>query len=70
MLILRRLDFFFIKGADTNTTGDDGLTAFMIASKCGHLGVVRCLLSKGADVNVKDRWNFIPLLYASAGEIS
>ncbi|KAI5071736.1 hypothetical protein GOP47_0013987 [Adiantum capillus-veneris] len=39
----------------------DGRTALHIAACEGHLDVVRLLVSKGADVNARDRWGSTPL---------
>ena len=41
------------EGANPNTTDDHGVPALMWAANNGHTEVVKFLLEKGADVNVK-----------------
>jgi ankyrin repeat protein len=41
------------EGANPNTTDDHGVPALMWAANNGHTEVVKLLLEKGADVNVK-----------------
>ena len=54
-------------GADLNTgSGTHGATPLMCAAGLGHVNVVRCLLSRGADVNAKDSKGATALLKAAA----
>lgn len=42
------------KGADANTTGEQGATPLMIASARGHLEAAKALIEKRVDLNIKD----------------
>jgi hypothetical protein len=52
-------------GADVNCKDANGKTPLIIASKRGHLDIVKKLLEKGADVNCKDANGKTPLIIAS-----
>ncbi len=45
------------KGANKNMANINGWTPLMLASKYGHLEVVRQLLQSGADKALKDNYN-------------
>ena len=53
-----------------NTTLISGITPLMIASSCGHIEVLECLLQAKADVNSKDEDGYTPLAYAITGSKS
>jgi len=53
------------KGSDPKAqAGDNGVTPLHIAAQKGHLMVKDVLLEKGVDVNIPDRNNLPPLIYA------
>jgi len=54
------------QGADANTKNSKGVTALGMASKNGHLDVVKALLEKGADVNAKYEDERTALMVASS----
>ena len=47
-----------------------GITPLMIASSCGHVEIVECLIQAEADVNITDQDGFPPLAYAITGSKS
>ena len=48
-----------------------GLTPLMVASSCGHAGIVNALIQAGADVNKQEsNWGFTPLFFAVRGSKS
>ena len=53
--------------AEVNKVNGKNQTPINIAAYKGHLGVVRFLLSKGADCTIKDQWGDTPLASARAG---
>ena len=53
-----------------NTTLISDITPLMIASSCGHIKVLECLLQAKADVNSKDEDGYTPLAYAITGSKS
>jgi uncharacterized protein len=55
-----------IDGADINTKDKDGVTALWIASQQGHADVVKLLLSKGAEVNVRRNEDGITAVYIAS----
>ena len=52
--------------AEVNKVNGKNQTPINIAAYAGHLGVVRFLLSKGADCTIKDQWGNTPLALARA----
>lgn len=52
--------------ANINALGseDNDMSAIMFAAKNGHAGIVKLLLSSGADIETKSRWGS-PLLFAA-----
>ncbi|KAK4700678.1 hypothetical protein P7C70_g5568, partial [Phenoliferia sp. Uapishka_3] len=48
-------------GADVTAANDKGLTGLHYAASKGHVSVGRLLISKGADVNTRDKANQLPL---------
>ena len=57
-------------GINPNTTLISNITPLMIASSCGHIEVLECLLQAKADVNSKDEDGYTPLAYAITGSKS
>ena len=57
-------------GINPNTTLISNITPLMIASSCGHIKVLECLLQAKADVNSKDEDGYTPLAYAITGSKS
>ena len=57
-------------GINPNTTLISDITPLMIASSCGHIEVLECLLQAQADVNSKDEDGYTPLAYAITGSKS
>ena len=53
-----------------NSTLVLGITPLMIASSCGHLDLVECLVQAKADVNCNDQDGYSPLAYAITGSKS
>ena len=47
-------------GADVNIKAEEGITALMEASSGGNAEVVKLLLDKGADVNIKTTKALLP----------
>ncbi len=56
------------KGAAVDVKTRHGLTALFYAAQNGHSGVVRFLIEKGADVNVKDTFYGMTALQRAAGQ--
>ena len=52
--------------AEVNKVNGKNQTPINIAADRGHLGVVRFLLSKGADCTIVNDWGFTPLTNARA----
>ena len=52
--------------AEVNKVNGKNQTPINIAAYRGHLGVVRFLLSKGADCTIVNDWGFTPLTNARA----
>ena len=57
-------------GMNPNTTLISDITPLMIASSCGHIEVLECLLQAEAAVNCKDEDGYTPLAYAITGSKS
>ena len=57
-------------GINPNTTLISNITPLMIASSCGHIKVLECLLQAKADVNSKNEDGYTPLAYAITGSKS
>ena len=57
-------------GINPNTTLISDITPLMIASSCGHIEVLECLIQAEADVNSKDEGGYTPLAYAITGSKS
>ena len=57
-------------GINLNTTLISGITPLMLASSCGHIEVLECLLQVEADINSKDEDGYTPLGYAITGSKS
>lgn len=55
-----------VPNIDANATDDSGKTLLMIASDRKHIGIVRWLIEKGADVNAVDQAGKNSLRYAKA----
>ena len=53
---------------DPNTTLISGITPLMIASSCGNIETLECLLQAEADVNSKDEEGYTPLAYATSSK--
>ena len=57
-------------GINPNTTLISDITPLMIASSCGHIEVLECLIQAEAAVNSKDEDGYTPLAYAITGSKS
>ena len=55
---------------DVNSSMVLGITPLMIASSCGHVEVVECLIQAEADINSTDQDGYSPLAYAIIGSKS
>ena len=55
---------------DVNSTLVLGITPLMIASSCGHVDVVDCLVQANANINCVDQDGYSPLAYAITGSNS
>ena len=54
------------KGANINVFDSSyKSTPLMYAAKCGNIAIMRELLSRGADINAKDKFGKTPLIYAA-----
>jgi len=53
-------------GADINTGDYDNRTALHLAAAEGQVDIVKYLINKGADINIKDRWHLKPIDDAKA----
>ena len=51
---------------NVNSQDSKDNTALCWASNCDHEAVVRELLAHGADVNIKNTWDWTPLMRASS----
>ena len=56
--------------SDVNSAIVLGITPLMIASSCGHVEVVDCLIQAEADINSTDQDGYSPLAYAITGSKS
>ena len=56
--------------SDVNSAIVLGITPLMIASSCGHVEVVECLIQAEADINSTDQDGYSPLAYAITGSKS
>ncbi|QBY05038.1 ankyrin repeat domain-containing protein [Thalassotalea sp. HSM 43] len=45
-------------GCDINVSDANGVTALIVASRTGHIEVVKLLVSKGADLKLKDNFGY------------
>lgn len=63
-----KVNILLKKGVNVNAATFERVTALMVASENGHTGIVKTLLRKGADPNIKDRQQGLnALMLASAG---
>jgi len=58
------------KGADVNTTANDGTTSLMLAAQFGKVEIVSYLLSKRANPSLKDNSGKTALDYARSADLS
>ena len=70
-----RVAAFLDQGADINGKNERGQTALHVAVKGQHVAVkgqqkkiTELLITKGADVNARDKWGYTPLYYATWNE--
>jgi len=64
-IALEAVRIAFDAGADVNATNEDGLTAIHGAASNGADGVVQFLVSKGAKMDVRDKYQQTPLSIAT-----
>ena len=69
MLAVRRehedvLSYLIDRGGDINKKNGQGQTALHYASERGHMKGVKLLLSKGAEIDTKDKDHCTPLILA------
>jgi ankyrin repeat protein len=55
-----------LNGDDINIVGEGGRTALISASMYGHSGIVKLLLDKGSDPNLKDSYGRTALMFAAS----
>ena len=65
-LLGRNILKFLKAGIDVNIKGRFGVTPLLLATRKGHLDIVKKLVQKGADVNIATKSNYTPLFSASA----
>lgn len=63
---VRGVEELIDEGIDVNSIDLDGRTALHIAACEGHLGVVKALLSRRANIDARDRWGSTVCLLLNA----
>lgn len=53
---VRGVEGLLNEGIDVNSINLDGRTALHIAASEGHVGVVKLLLTREANIDTRDRW--------------
>ena len=51
-------------GVDLKDSARSNATALHIASRSGHVNIVKFLVESGAEVNSKGPWDMTPLMYS------
>jgi ankyrin repeat protein len=51
-------------GAEVNRGDTNGVTALLVAAKCGNSDLIELLVKAGADINLSDKWKTTPLMEA------